>query len=224
MSSIHRAYRPRPRQYFIAREGFPFIAIALFAAFAMRLAGLGAGVWVMIGIAGFVAYFFRNPERNAPSEDGVVVAPADGRILSVAHEVNAPHTGACSTRVSIFMSVLNVHINRFPVTAVVKKAVYSPGSFLVASLDKASERNERNSLVLEDEKGRVFVMVQIAGLIARRIVCYLKEGDFLPRGERFGLIRFGSRVDLYLPPEVRVKVRTGEKVRAGETVIGRFSL
>lgn len=223
MDSTITAYKPRPRRSIVAREGYPFIAIALFASLAMHFAGLEAGMWILIGVAAFIVYFFRNPERNIPAGEGLVVSPADGRVLAVTKNVNAPHTGVSSTKVSIFMSVMNVHINRFPVAASVVKAIYMPGKFFVASLDKASEHNERNALVLKDEEGREFVMVQIAGIVARRIVCYMKEGDFLARGERFGLIRFGSRVDLYFPPEADICARPGEKVRAGETIIGRFS-
>lgn len=213
------AYKSRPGQRYIAREGYPFIAIALAVAFLLWEMGAGIFCMLMLGVAAFVAFFFRNPTRFPPQEEGVIIAPADGRILKVTENVTAPGTGANSTKISIFMSVLNVHINRFPVTARVKQVFYSAGKFLVASLDKASEHNERNLLVLEDEKGRQFVMVQIAGLVARRIICYVKEGDFLPIGERFGLIRFGSRVDLYLPTGFTVKIKIGDKVRSGETVI-----
>jgi phosphatidylserine decarboxylase len=210
-----------PKQMFIAREGFPFIAIALMGAGALWLVGLPTGALVMFGFAAFTAFFFRNPERMPPEPADLIVAPADGRILSVEKGVSAPHTGRESTKVSIFMSVLNVHINRFPVTSRVVDAVYNAGKFFVASLDKASEHNERNALVLEDAAGRQYVMVQIAGLVARRIVCYMKPGDTLGRGERFGLIRFGSRVDLYLPTDVEVEVKPGQRTTAGETVIGR---
>jgi phosphatidylserine decarboxylase len=223
MESALTAYRPMPRQLYVAREGLPFIAIALVAAGLLWLTGLDAGALLMLGVAAFVVYFFRNPERKTPGGPGLVVAPADGRILSVTGNVRAPSTGAMSTRVSIFMSVLNVHINRFPVSGRVKNVFYHAGKFLVASLDKASEHNERNGLVLRDDAGHEIVMVQIAGLVARRIVCYVREGDRRMRGERFGLIRFGSRVDLYLPPEAKVAVAPGEHVRAGETVLGRFA-
>lgn len=216
------AYKTRPRQFFIAMEGFPFIVIALAAAFLMWMVGFVVGAVLMILVAGFVIYFFRNPDRVPPAENSLVVAPADGRILSITKNVIAPCACAASTKISIFMSVLNVHINRFPVAARVVDSSYIPGKFLVASLDKASEHNERNLLVLEDESARQIVMVQIAGLIARRIVCYVKTGDFLKRGERFGLIRFGSRVDLYLPISTEIRVRVGEKVRSGETIVGRF--
>lgn len=223
MENTLTAYRPMPRQLPIAREGAPFLGIALAAALLLWLTGLGVGAAFMLAVAGFVAYFFRNPRRRVPQAPGLVVSPADGRVLSVAPRARAPYTGRESTRVSIFMSVLNVHINRFPVAARVTRAVYSAGRFLVASLDKASEHNERNGLILEDEVGREFVMVQIAGLVARRIVCYVREGDVLRRGERMGLIRFGSRVDLYLPSEAKIAVKAGDRVRAGETLLGRFS-
>lgn len=222
MDSTIAVYRPMPKQFIIAREGFPFIGIALIAAFVMWLLALPVCTLLMLGLAGFVAFFFRNPERVTPNGNAIVVAPADGRVISVEKNVAAPVTGKSSTRVSIFMSVLNVHINRFPVAARVVKSRYWPGKFFVASLDKASEHNERNALVLLDQQGREFVLVQIAGLIARRIVCYLKEGDALDCGERFGLIRFGSRLDIYLPPEAKIEVSKGMCTRAGETVVGRF--
>jgi phosphatidylserine decarboxylase len=223
METTHAVYRRMPRQMIVAQEGFPFIAIALGGALVLWLTGLAWGAGFMLALAAFVAFFFRNPDRTPPEGSDRIVAPADGRILSVEQGVSAPHTGKPSTKVSIFMSVMNVHINRFPITARVKDAIYNPGKFFVASLDKASEQNERLALVLDAGSGREFVMVQIAGLVARRIVCYTKPGDTLDRGERFGLIRFGSRVDLYLPPDVGVDVRAGQRTRAGETVIGRVS-
>ncbi|MFA5811711.1 MAG: phosphatidylserine decarboxylase family protein [bacterium] len=212
-----------PRQFIIAREGFPFIGIAFVATALLWLVGLYLGCVLMLGVAGFIAFFFRNPERAVPDGEGLIVAPADGRVISVSKNIAAPITGKPSTRVSIFMSVLNVHINRFPIAARVKRSSYHAGKFFVASLNKASEHNERHALVLEDDRGREMVMVQIAGLVARRIVCYMRDGDSRSRGERFGLIRFGSRVDIYLPPEARVEAAVGMRTRAGETVIGRFS-
>jgi len=211
-----------PRQMYIAREGHPFVAIALIIAIFFGVIGSVIGSIVFFCVTAFVAFFFRNPERHVPEGGDLIVAPADGRIISVERGARAPHTDSESTKVSIFMSVLNVHINRFPITAVLKSVVYIAGQFFVASLDKASDKNERNIFVLEDEKGREIVMVQIAGLVARRIVCYLMEGDMLGRGERFGLIRFGSRVDLYLPLDATLEVKEGDRVRAGESIVGRF--
>lgn len=220
---ITSAYKPKPHQYIIAREGHPFIAIALTVAFILYFIGTTVGVIIMLALTAFIVYFFRNPNRTTPKEPGLVIAPADGRIIDVNEGVQAPYTGKKSTKISTFMSVFNVHINRFPVSSRVQRSVYHQGKFFVASLDKASDHNERNGLVLADNDGREYVMVQIAGLVARRIVCYLKEGERLERGERFGLIRFGSRVDLYLPPEIKIAVKVGDKVKAGETVFGRIS-
>ncbi|MFH1830967.1 MAG: phosphatidylserine decarboxylase family protein [Pseudomonadota bacterium] len=222
MQTTHAVYRRKPKQVYIAQEGYPFIAIALIGALVLWLVGVVLGAWIMLFITGFIAFFFRNPNRTPPEGKDLILAPADGKILSIEKNVKAPYTGNASTKVSIFMSVLNVHMNRFPITASVKDAFYNAGRFLVASLDKASEHNERHTLLLEDGAGREYVLVQIAGLIARRIVCYLKVGDTLLGGDRFGLIRFGSRVDIYLPPEAKVEVEVGKKTRGGVTVLGRF--
>ena len=222
MNSTLAAYSRMPRQLYVAREGHPFIMIAFAAALLAWMSGWIIGFALLIGLTVFIAFFFRNPNRNVPTEAGLVVAPADGRIVAVEEGVPAPHTEKKSTKVSIFMSVLNVHINRFPVAAKVKGITYHPGKFLVASVDKASDHNERNAIVLEDDHGREFTVVQIAGLVARRIICYLRKGDDCERGDRFGLIRFGSRVDIYMPPEASAKVSVGDRVRAGETIVGRF--
>jgi phosphatidylserine decarboxylase len=216
------AYRPMPRQGIIAREGYPFVAAALVVAAVPGVLRLPIATAAVLFVAVFVAFFFRNPARRVPEGEGLIVAPADGRVLLVKPVEVAPITGRPATMVSIFMSVFNVHLNRFPVAARVKEVVYNAGSFLVASLDKASHLNERNALLLEDAKGRAFVVVQIAGLIARRIVCYAKEGDEGSRGALLGLIRFGSRVDLYLPPEATVELREGDRATAGETIVGRL--
>ena len=222
MKTACSAFRHRPRQYPIAQEGFIFIAIF----FAFALLFLIADWLTLSGLFFFLTlfsiYFFRNPERIVSDEEDLIVAPADGKVLSVTKSVNAPETGLPMTKISIFMSIMNVHINRFPVSAIVKKVIYHRGKFFVASLDKASEKNERNVIILEDDNKREFVMVQIAGLIARRIVCYQREGDKLDRGERYGMIRFGSRVDLYVPDSANVLVAKGNKTVAGETILGRL--
>lgn len=219
---MESAYAPKPTQRFIAREGYPFILIcvaacALCSFFSFALAAL----WVVVGL--FVAFFFRNPERIAPTEEDFIISPADGRIVAVQPLEDAPHVGGPATKVSIFMSVLNVHMNRMPIRGTVRDVIYKPGKFLVASLDKASEHNEQNVLVIERPSGHKLALVQIAGLIARRIVCYVKPGDDLSAGERFGLIRFGSRVDMYLPVPSSIEVKVGDRVRAGTTVIGRWT-
>lgn len=172
-------------------------------------------------LAIFTGSFFRNPDRYPPFREGTIVSPADGRILSVT-QVDGPELSGLveSTKVSIFMSVFNVHVNRAPVAGRVLEIHYRPGKFFSANLDKASDENERNLVVMEDEQGRRIAFVQIAGLIARRIVCFVQPDDRLEKGERFGLIRFGSRVDLYLPPKVEIDVSVGQHVKGGETIIG----
>jgi phosphatidylserine decarboxylase len=220
MQRERTAHRPMPKQSVIAREGWPFVGVALALSLILGFAGTAIGAGITLALAAFIAFFFRNPTRHAPAGAGLIIAPADGRVIVIARGMPAPHTGSEATKVSIFMSLLDVHINRAPFDARVREVSYEPGRFFVASLDKASDQNERNALILEDERGRATVLVQIAGVIARRIVCYARDGANLLRGEPLGLIRFGSRVDLYLPPEARIDVALGTHVKAGETVIG----
>ncbi len=205
----------------IAREGWPFLGASVAGAVAVGwLAGWGwsAPVWVWVL---FVLQFFRDPARPVPGDARTVVAPADGRIVAV-ENAEDPYLKRASTKLSVFMNVFNVHSNRAPVDGEVREAWYDAGAFMNAALDKASTRNERNALWLRADAGPDVVCVQIAGLIARRILCYARPGDRLRRGERFGFIRFGSRVDLYLPPEARVRVELGQKVSAGATIMAEL--
>ena len=183
---------------------------------------LGWGwLWKLTLVLGvFCGAFFRDPERFAPLKEGSVVSPADGRVLSVT-EVDGPELAGIkdSIKVSIFMSVFNVHVNRSPAAGRVVDIHYKAGKFFSANLDKAAEENERNLVVLEDDHKRRIAFIQIAGLIARRIVCFVEPDDHLEKGERFGLIRFGSRVDLYLPTDTEIDVAVGQHVKAGETII-----
>jgi phosphatidylserine decarboxylase len=179
-------------------------------------------MWLGLALALFCAYFFRDPARTTPARAGLVVAPADGRVVSVAEAVPPAELGLGPEprwRVAIFLSVLDVHVNRSPVDATVTRIAYHPGKFLNAAADKASDENERNGLALTLADGRTLGVVQIAGLIARRIVCEVKEGDSLAAGQRFGLIRFGSRTDLYLPAGVVPLVAEGQRMLGAETVI-----
>ena len=204
----------------IHREGYPFIAIAVVIAAGLLSVSTFFGM-IAVGLAIWTALFFRDPPRVTPVREGLVVAPADGRISQIALAVPPRELDLSDTpllRVSIFMNVFNVHVNRAPVNGRVLKVAYKPGIFLNADLDKASEDNERNALAIETPAGTIAV-VQIAGLIARRIVPFVKEGDPLGQGERFGLIRFGSRVDVYLPVGTKVQVSEGQLTTAGETVI-----
>jgi phosphatidylserine decarboxylase len=214
MKSAMRAQYPHP---LIAREGWAYVAGTAAAALAVAVL---AGWWsIPLWLAAaFVLQFFRDPPRTLPRDARAVVAPADGRIVAV-ERARDPWLERDAIKVSIFMNVFNVHSNRSPVDAQVKQAWYSAGTFVNANLDKASLENERNALWLKRADGADFTCVQIAGLIARRIVCYAKPGDTLSRGQRFGFIRFGSRVDLYVPPGASVSAALGEKVYGGSSVL-----
>lgn len=203
------------------RAGMPFILAPAAAGLAGGLLWSGF-LWLGLALALFAAFFFRDPDRVVPQREGLILAPADGRVLAVGPAAPPTELELGPTprpRVSIFLSVLDVHVNRSPARGLVKRVVYRPGAFLNASIDKASEENERNGIVLALEDGRTLGIVQIAGLIARRIVCEVREGEMLPAGGRIGLIRFGSRVDLYLPEGSAPLVAVGQRTIAGETVI-----
>ena len=202
-------------------EGRRFVAI--FAVIALVLFILWEPLgWIGVGVTVWCYYFFRDPKRSVPVRDGLIVSPADGIVSLIEHAAPPAELGLGDTpllRVSVFMSVFNCHVNRTPIASTLEKMAYRPGKFLNASLDKASEDNERNSLLLRLEDGRVLPVVQIAGLVARRIVPFVSEGEFLQTGERFGLIRFGSRLDVYLPEGVTPLVALGQTMVAGETVL-----
>ncbi len=168
----------------------------------------------------FIAYFFRNPRREIPDLQNVILSPADGRIIHVGECREDRFLKEKALKVSIFMSLFDVHLNRAPVSGKVLERNYLPGRFLVANVEKSSLLNEQNAVILETEDRYKILLIQIAGFVARRIVCYAKAGDTLGKGEIFGLIRFGSRVDLYLPPEVKPIVRVGQHVKGGESIIG----
>jgi phosphatidylserine decarboxylase len=206
----------------IAREGWPVIATAAGVLGLVGAVGTLAGhplSLVPLAVAvGFCLWFFRDPERAAPPDERLVVSPADGRVVAVVQEREERILHAPATRVSIFMSPLDVHVNRNPVSGTVELVRHTAGKFGAAFADKASLDNERNALLLESG-GRRYLLVQIAGALARRIVCRVRPGDRVRRGERFGMIMFGSRVDLFLPPGVEPRVQRGDRVRAGTTVV-----
>jgi phosphatidylserine decarboxylase len=212
----------------IAREGYPFIAYsvgltALLGLSALKLQSLvlAAPALISLLLTLFVVSFFRNPERTPPGDENSVVAPADGTVIVVERVAETP-LGVEALKISIFMSVFNVHVNRSPLDGTVVDITYHPGRFLDARDGRASSENERNSVVLQTAGGVKIAFVQIAGLIARRIICYPKVGDSLIRGTRYGLIRFGSRVDVYLPVDVEPLVKLGDTTTAGETLLGRL--
>lgn len=206
-------------------EGRKFVAI--FAAITLVLFAIEDVLgWIGVGLTIWCYYFFRDPERVTPDASGLVISPADGVVSLIEPAVPPRELGLPEqelTRVSVFMSVFNCHVNRAPVAGKIEKIAYKPGKFLNASLDKASEDNERNSLVIRMEDDRILTVTQIAGLVARRIVSFTQEGAVLDRGERFGLIRFGSRLDVYLPEGVTPSVKIGQTMIAGETVLADLS-
>ena len=202
----------------IAREGWPFLIGTI--AIALVLSAFVGGIiellsWIVVL---FVVQFFRDPPREIPQDAGAVLSPADGRIVAV-ERVNDPYVQREAIKVSVFMNVFNVHSNRSPVDGTVQQVWYFPGKFVNADLDKASTENERNAVWLKTADGTDITSVQVAGLIARRILCYVKAGDTLARGQRYGFIRFGSRVDVYLPLDAAVKVSIGDKVSATTTIL-----
>ena len=205
--------------------GYPFIGICL---------ALTAVLYYLFGpypmffgvlISMWCIYFFRNPVRYTPQQQNLIISPADGRILSITESVPPKKlglTGNAFTKISIFMNIFDVHVNRSPMEGLVIKKSYFPGSFVDASLDKASEKNEQLSITMNTTYGRNIAFVQIAGLIARRILCNIDEGSRLKCGQQFGIIRFGSRVDLWLPNPIFIKVVVGQKTYAGETILAEF--
>jgi len=204
----------------IAREGWPFLAIALALA-------IGATVWCAAWsiplwiIFIFVLQFFRDPAREIPQQAGAVLSPCDGRVIKVERTQDA-YGQREAILVSVFMNVFNVHSNRSPVDGKIEGVQYFPGKFVNADLDKASLENERNAVVVKTADGQTVTFVQVAGLIARRILCYVKAGDLLARGQRYGFIRFGSRVDVYLPLTASVKVAIGDRVSATTTILAQL--
>jgi phosphatidylserine decarboxylase len=212
----------------VAREGIPFILIAVavaIAAFALALTKRSWPLWliafVLTLIALWVAYFFRDPERTGDRGDKLVISPADGRISHIV-EVDEPNfVHGKAIRISVFMNVFNVHVNRYPVSGVVQYTHYNPGKFLNAATEKSSLENEQMSVGIQSGQSKILVR-QIAGLIARRIVTYSKMGDSAAQGERFGLIRFGSRVDVFVPVGSTIRVKIGDKPAAGTTVLAEL--
>jgi phosphatidylserine decarboxylase len=210
----------RKKHFPIALEGMPFILPLAVLVLLFAFLGFHRTALVFLVPTIFTVWFFRNPERKVPGEEKAVISPADGKVLKVEELVEDEILGEPVRKVSIFMNVFNVHVNRMPYTGTIRKIRYTPGKFLSANLDKASRLNERNAVLLETDGGLKILTTQIAGLVARRIVCWVKEGMSVKKGERFGMIRFGSRLEVFMPPDVRVAVKKGDAVRAGETIIG----
>lgn len=207
----------------VAREGYPFIGFSAFTTVVFSLLGYDIIAFWTLLLTAFVLYFFRDPSRIIPAAPDVLVSPADGKVILVEKVFDDRFVNEQVYKVSIFMNIFNVHVNRTPFPGKVTAITYSPGRFYSADSDRGALENEFCAVTMSTDTELRFAVVQVAGLIARRIVCWAEEGDSLRRGERFGLIRFGSRVDLYLPLKTQLEVSIGQKVKAGETVLGYLS-
>ena len=206
----------------VAKEGYPFIGLFAFLTLISAVAHCGLTTFLLTVLTGFALYFFRDPERVLPQGDDVLVCPADGRVIQIDKEFDDSFLGEQVCKVSIFMSIFDVHVNRLPFAGTVRKIQYFPGKFYSANTSRGGLENEKCALVIDTAKNGSYAVVQVAGLVARRIICWAEPGDTLGRGLRYGLIRFGSRVDLYLPLQVQLELSVGQKVKAGETVLGYF--
>lgn len=206
----------------IVKEGLPFLGLALMASVAFWIGGWWPLSVFFLALFLFIAFFFRNPERLAPVGAHLVCSPADGKVIFVGLAKENEFIKEEVQKVSIFMSIWDVHVNRVPIDATVKNIKHHRGRFMAAFEDRASEENERNCMLLETAKGVKIVLVQVAGLVARRIVCYPNVGAFILKGQRFGLIRFGSRCDIYFPKEAQILVKKGDTVLGGETLLAEL--
>lgn len=204
----------------IVKEGLPFLIPSSILTFLFLLLGWKGLTFLGILWTLFIAYFFRNPKRKIPSLKNIILSPADGKIVYLGECEEERFLKQKALKISIFMSPLDVHLNRSPVSGRIIETKYHPGKFLMANREKASLLNEQNAFVLEVEENFKVLLIQIAGWLARRIVCYARTGDYLKQGEIFGMIRFGSRVDLFLPPQVKPIVYLGQHVKGGESIIG----
>ena len=204
----------------IAKEGWPYLTASLLVAIGVTwwCGWWSIPFWIVYF---FILQFFRDPPREIPQGEGLVLCPADGKVIVVGNTLD-PYRNVESVKISIFMNVFNVHSQRSPVDAVIQEVRYAKGLFVNAAFDKASSDNERNALILKLDNGGEITCVQVAGLIARRILCYVKAGERLTRGQRYGFIRFGSRVDVYLPPGSRPKVAIGDSVKASSTILAEL--
>ncbi len=204
----------------IAREGYPFIFASAFSTAVLALLGLTALTLFFLALTFFICFFFRDPDRITPRDSGAIVSPADGKVIFVSEVETTPFDDQKMLKISIFMSIFNVHVNRIPFDGKIEDIIYHPGKFFSANLDKASKENEHNAIKIQTGDERSYWVVQIAGLIARRIICKIGKGDKASKGDRFGLICFGSRLDVYLPTDTKIEVAEGKIVKAGETILG----
>lgn len=213
---------PGRSAYPVAKAGLPFIFAAAFTTAVFALLGMALLALIGLALTLAICFFFRDPDRVIPNGELLVVSPADGKVIAVESVADSDYYAGTAKKISIFMSVFNVHVNRVPHEGTIEAIDYYPGKFFSANLDKASKLNEHNAITLKTTTGVSICFVQIAGLIARRIICQVQKGDRLRRGQRFGLICFGSRLDVYLPSETVLKVAVGDRVRAGGSILGEL--
>jgi len=204
----------------IAKEGYPFIAFSAFVTLILAVLGYDLLALPALALTTFIVCFFRDPERIGPISEDALISPADGKVILIEKIIDDQYLLGQVYKISIFMNVFNIHVNRIPVSGTVEKILYTPGKFYSADSDRAALHNEHCATILRSTRGHRLAFVQVAGLIARRIVCWLEVDDQVRRGQRFGLIRFGSRVDLYIPTQTQLEIAVGQKVKAGETVLG----
>ena len=207
----------------MAKEGFPFIGLSALATIVFALIQIKIFAIACLFLTCFILYFFRDPERISPIDNNLILSPADGKVIDISDCKEPYFTNTQSKKISIFMNVFNCHVNRSPICGKVLDIRYSEGRFLPANKIKAAVENEQAALLMADKLGRKVTVVQVAGLIARRIVCFAEVGDMLKKGERFGMIRFGSRLDVYVPLSSKILVSKGQKVVAGQSIIARFN-
>ncbi len=204
----------------VALPGLKYIFLTILLSGMLFYFGLNVPAWFFAAVALFVCWFFRDPDRKIPQEENCLISPADGKVIIIDDQAACEYFNDPCIKISIFMNVFNVHVNRMPYDGIIEKVVYHPGKFMNASFDKASIHNERNAVIIKAANDIRFAVVQIAGLVARRIVNCVVEGDHVQKGTRYGMIQFGSRLDLYLPQDFEVAVNLGDKTSAGTTIIG----
>ncbi|MDO9565694.1 MAG: phosphatidylserine decarboxylase family protein [Candidatus Desulfaltia sp.] len=204
----------------VAKAGHLFILASAFITAVFALLELTVLSLIGLAVTIFICYFFRDPDRVTPNMNGAVISPADGKVIEAGIKDSNPYSEGRCLKISIFMSVFNVHVNRIPHEGKIEKINYYPGKFISANFDKASTDNERNAVFIKTDRGKKYCVVQIAGLIARRIICNVNEGDRINRGQRFGMICFGSRLDVYLPADTDLDVYIGDRVKAGTSILG----
>ncbi len=216
-------FRKKQSHIPVAREGIPYILAAMFVTLITAVLGWAIVTILFLAVTLLIGHFFRDPERMSTAGEGEIISPADGNIISVTRVSSARFTGKPAMKISIFMSIFDVHVNRIPISGIIEAVHYKKGRFMAANLAPASEQNEQNWLWIKSDTGEDVIITQVAGLIARRIVCWPGPGDRVVRAERFGMIRFGSRMDVYVPENSEILVSQGRHVYAGETVLCRMS-